>query len=332
VTVSASRADSVVVSAPARLHLGFLDLNGGLGRRFGSIGLTINSPRTRLVVRPARHTAVLGAEQERVGAVLDAMQRTLGLNDAHHVTVDEAIPAHAGLGSGTQLALALSAALRTLHGLALDVHGDAMRLSRGARSGVGIGLFQHGGLMVDGGHGPAAGPAPIVARMAFPESWRVVLLLDPTRQGLHGAHERKAFATLPPFPARAAADICRLVLMQALPAVAEQDLPGFGAAIRTIQRILGDHFASMQGGARFTSPAVACVVDALERAGAQGIGQSSWGPTGFAFAATPGEAERLARLARSHAGSALDIRVVAALNCGADIARQDALAAQPAAR
>ncbi len=25
--------------APARLHLGFLDLNGGLGRRFGSLGL-----------------------------------------------------------------------------------------------------------------------------------------------------------------------------------------------------------------------------------------------------------------------------------------------------
>jgi beta-RFAP synthase len=205
-----------------------------------------------------------------------------------------------------------------------------MRLNRGARSGVGIGLFEHGGLMIDGGHGPAAGPAPIVARLPFPESWRVILLLDSIRQGLHGADERTAFATLPPFPARAAADICRLVLMQALPAVAEQDLAGFGAAIRAIQRLLGDHFAPMQGGDRFTSPAVAQCLDALERAGAHGVGQSSWGPTGFAFAATAAEAERLARLARSHAGAALDIRLVAALNCGADIARRNALAAQPA--
>ncbi len=37
---------AVRVIAPARLHLGFLDLNGGLGRLFGSIGLAIDTPRT----------------------------------------------------------------------------------------------------------------------------------------------------------------------------------------------------------------------------------------------------------------------------------------------
>jgi beta-RFAP synthase len=252
------------------------------------------------------------------------MEHALGLAGAHHVTVEEAIPAHAGLGSGTQLALALGAALRALHGLAPDTHGDAIRLSRGARSGVGIGLFEQGGLIVDGGHGPASGPAPIVARLPFPEPWRIVLVLDRARQGLHGAAERSAFAALPPFPERAAADICRLVLMQALPALAEQDIAGFGAAVRAIQRILGDHFAPVQGGRRFTSAAVAACLDALER-------ESSWGPTGFVFAESAAEAERLAALARSHAGGALDIRVVAALNGGADIARRT-VAAESVAR
>ena len=328
-----ARTTSVTVTAAARLHLGFLDLHGGLGRRFGSIGLTINSPRTRVTVSAARHTSVVGPDQERVRTSLDVMQRALGLVGEHHVTIDEAIPAHAGLGSGTQLALALAAALRTLYGLSLDVGNDAMRLKRGARSGVGIGLFQQGGLIVDGGHGPAPGPAPIVSRMPFPERWRVVLVLDPNRQGLHGPDESKAFAVLPPFPERAAADICRLVLMQALPAVAEQDLAGFGTAIRAIQRILGDHFAPLQGNNRFTSSAVGACLDALERAGAHGVGQSSWGPTGFAFVDSQDEAERLALLARSHAGSALDIRVCRALNCGADItARRTADAAQTAAR
>jgi beta-RFAP synthase len=324
------RAAEVVVTAPARLHLGFLDLNGGLGRRFGSIGLTINSPRTRLTVRAAHRGAVVGPEQERVRAGLAVMQRALGLAGEHRVTVEEAIPAHAGLGSGTRLALALATALRALHGLPSDLHGDAARLARGARSGVGIGLFQQGGLMVDGGHGPVAGPAPIMVRMPFPERWRVVLVLDPSCQGLHGADERNAFARLPPFPERSAADICRRVLMQALPALAEQDVAGFGAAIRAIQRILGDHFAPMQGGARFTSAAVGACLAALDRAGAHGVGQSSWGPTGFAFAASPEEAERLVGIARNHSGNALDIRVAAALNCGADIVR--AVAAQPAAR
>jgi beta-RFAP synthase len=221
--------------------------------------------------------------------------------------------------------------LRALHGLAPDTHGDAIRLSRGARSGVGIGLFEQGGLIVDGGHGPASGPAPIVARLPFPEPWRIVLVLDRARQGLHGAAERSAFAALPPFPERAAADICRLVLMQALPALAEQDIAGFGAAVRAIQRILGDHFAPVQGGRRFTSSAVAACLDALERAGAHGVGQSSWGPTGFVFAESAAEAERLAALARSNAAGALDIRVVAALNGGADIARRT-VAAESVAR
>ena len=37
-----SQAQRVDVSAPARLHLGFLDLGGGLGRRFGSLGVAID--------------------------------------------------------------------------------------------------------------------------------------------------------------------------------------------------------------------------------------------------------------------------------------------------
>ena len=37
----ASPAQCVEVFAPARLHLGFLDLQGGLGRSYGSIGLAI---------------------------------------------------------------------------------------------------------------------------------------------------------------------------------------------------------------------------------------------------------------------------------------------------
>ncbi|MGH6945016.1 MAG: beta-ribofuranosylaminobenzene 5'-phosphate synthase family protein, partial [Geminicoccaceae bacterium] len=47
---------AVTVCAPARLHLGFLDLHGGLGRRFGSIGLTLEDIATRLRATPAGET------------------------------------------------------------------------------------------------------------------------------------------------------------------------------------------------------------------------------------------------------------------------------------
>ena len=65
--------------------------------------------------------------------------------------------------------------------------------------------------------------------------------------------EREAFAALPQFPADAAADICRRVLMQALPALVERDLSQFGEAVSRIQAVLGNYFAPVQGGARYTS-------------------------------------------------------------------------------
>jgi len=68
--------------------------------------------------------------------------------------------------------------------------------------------------------------------------------------------------------------------MQGLPAVAENDLSKFGDVITQLQRSVGEHFASAQGGV-FTSPEVASAMDWLAKQGAVAIGQTSWGPTGF---------------------------------------------------
>ena len=46
---------SVSVVAAARLHLGFLDMNGALGRKFGGLGLSIDAPATRLTLRAGRN-------------------------------------------------------------------------------------------------------------------------------------------------------------------------------------------------------------------------------------------------------------------------------------
>jgi beta-ribofuranosylaminobenzene 5'-phosphate synthase len=287
---------SVKVKASARLHLGFLDLNGGTGRRFGSLGLAIDRPVTSLTIAHAPATWVEGPERERAAAHLAALRDRLGLAASYGVTIHEAIPAHAGLGSGTQLALALAAALRRLEDLPPDTSGDALFLQRGLRSGIGAALFSTGGFVVDGGNATGKAMPPILCRLDFPEDWRIILVMDTEIKGVHGAREREAFATLPPFPGAAAADICRRVLMQALPALVERDLAQFGEAIEHIQTILGTYFAPAQGGARYTSPGVAAVMARLEQHGAKGIGQSSWGPAAFAFTASDDEAQRLVRL------------------------------------
>jgi beta-RFAP synthase len=302
------------------LHLGFLDLNGGLGRRFGGIGLAIGGLGTRLTIERAGKSQASGPDADRVSQHLQKIERLLSLRGGHRIRVSEVVPAHAGLGSGTQLALAVAAGLRSLHNLPHDVAGDALRLGRGARSGIGIGLFSRGGLVVDGGRGDGERLAPIICRLPVPEDWRILVILDPQRQGSHGPEEGATMAALPSMCAADAARLCRLVLMQSLPALADHDLANFGAAIKELQIELGDYFAPAQGGARFMSPDVAAILDILDRAGAFGVGQSSWGPTGFAFAQTPDEAARLAMIAAPQARRrGLDIRVCQALNRGAQI-------------
>ncbi|MEJ2376174.1 MAG: GHMP kinase [Pseudolabrys sp.] len=324
-----SGSNSVSVSVPARLHFGFLDLNGGLGRRFGSMGVAVSGLRTRIALSPARRIEVNGPDSARARRYVETLYDALGLRGGCRVDIVEAIPSHAGLGSGTQLAIALGAGIRRLNGLPLDIRGDAVRLGRGGRSGIGIGVFDAGGVVVDGGRGDGARAAPIVSRIPFPNAWRILLVLDRARTGVHGDDESAAFARLPVFPAADAAHICRLVLMQALPALAEADLPAFAAAIEEMQRMLGAYFAPLQGGALFASPDVAAALQLLESEGALGIGQSSWGPTGFAFVPTREQAERLVALASNHRRCrSLEIRSCKGLNHGADIAA-DAVAALP---
>ncbi|KQT47775.1 beta-ribofuranosylaminobenzene 5'-phosphate synthase [Methylobacterium sp. Leaf456] len=291
-------ATGVRVRAPARLHFGFLDLNGGLGRRFGSIGLALDAPAVQLVARPAKRVAATGPEAERVRANLLAAASYLDVPDTVAVEVEEAIPPHAGFGSGTQLALAVAAALARLNGKPFAPADFADVLDRGNRSGVGLAAFTEGGLIVDGGRDESGAPPPVISRLPYPEAWRVVLILDEGMTGVHGSRETEAFRDLPPFDAGQAAEICRIVLMQILPAAATAEPTGFGAGITEIQKRIGDHFAPHQGG-RYASPAVAEALAAIAQAGVPGYGQSSWGPTGFALMPSQAEAERLvASLAR----------------------------------
>lgn len=277
-----SNADvSVAVEAPARLHMGFVDLNGSLGRRYGSLGLTLDGLSTRVVVSRCDAASFFGAGAERARSYLNRLREVIDLPENISVSVHSAIPSHAGLGSGTQLALALGTAASRLVGSELSPREIAHLLDRGARSGIGVAAFEHGGFVVDGGRGANDAPPPLIARLAFPAAWRILLLVDPTSVGLHGQAEINAFADLPPFPEAESERLCRELLMRGLPALAEADLASFGKTITDLQNAIGDYFAPAQGG-RYTSPRVAAALEALSAAGAACIGQSSWGPTGFA--------------------------------------------------
>lgn len=290
---SRPRGELIRVLAPARLHLGFLDLNGGLGRKFGSIGLAIDQPATELTLERAKTDIVEGPEQRRAQRALHQFKAILNLERSYRLSVTRAIPAHAGLGSGTQLAMAVGAALAALEGLETELRALGQMQNRGARSAIGMAAFERGGFVVDGGRGGSDTPPPVIVRADFPAAWRILLVLDPRSVGVHGVREVEAFEKLAPMRKEVSAELCRVTLMQLLPALAESDIEAFGAAVSEVQRINGVYFSSAQGGGIWSSIGVDKLVKRMALMGAVGIGQSSWGPTGFAFASSPEQAAKL---------------------------------------
>lgn len=311
---------AVRVRAPARLHLGFVDLHGGLGRKYGSLGLAVDAPATEIMVRQSADFRATGPEQARALTLLKRLSGALKLPGRYSIEVARAIPAHAGLGSGTQLALAIGSALIELEDLNVAARQLGEVVERGARSAIGMAAFEQGGFIVDGGRGKLVSAPPVIARAHFPDAWRVLLVLDAKNVGVHGEKETAAFAALPPFPEAAAGRLCRLTLMQLLPALHEQDIATFGNALSEIQEIVGGHFSSAQGGSPWSSQDVAYIVHRLRDGGAVGIGQSSWGPTGFAFVDSEAAAARLySTLVGEATARGLEILVVRGRNAGASV-------------
>lgn len=325
------------VSAPARLHLGFLDLNGNLGRRFGSLGLAIDTFRTRVALSSddgcleglsQANLEVQTQSQQRAEKCLDQLVTYFSLTPHRwRVSVQESIPAHSGMGSGTQMSLAVGTALSKSANLETNSRGLATILDRGGRSGVGIGAFDLGGFLIDCGRTEDGGPPPVLSRIEFPSEWRILLILEKEAQGLHGSAEAGGFSRLPAFPQERAAHLCHIALLRVAPALMERDLDSFGKGIGEIQRTVGDYFAPAQGG-RFISPAVARVLAWAQSLGLEGVGQSSWGPTGFVVLPDARTAEEVsARAARRFSDEqSLYFQTVAACNHGRRV-----LEAQPEA-
>jgi beta-RFAP synthase len=195
-------------------------------------------------------------------------------------------------------------------------------LGRGKRSGIGLNLFEQGGLIVDGGHGALTRSPPVITRLAFPENWRVVLIFDQAGEGLSGRAEAAAFAALAPLPEALAARICHVTLMSLLPAAIEQDFASFSGAIAEVQAIVGDYFAPAQAAGRYTSCRVRRAVEHVQRVcGLTGVGQSSWGPTAFVFVDTQAAAEAVVNELQTSCGDeqGLGFLISTARNRGAVI-------------
>lgn len=282
------------IVAPSRLHFGLFNLPStdherwpgidglpGLPiRQFGGIGLMIDRPGLTVRVEPSDNWHAQGPHAERALEFAKHFMQDDPRRWA--IVVEDAPPEHVGLGVGTQLGLSVAKALAVETG-----HEDrpaaelARRVGRGERSAIGIHGFDRGGLIVEGGKTTGEAISPLIGRFDFPKDWAIVLASPEPGSGWHGIREREALASIEPAPTETAI-LCRLVLMNLLPALVAKDVDAFGDALYEFNARVGDVFAEVQGG-RYSSPAVAACIDNFRELGVKGTGQSSWGPTAFAI-------------------------------------------------
>jgi beta-RFAP synthase len=280
------------VETGSRLHFGLLSLAAEgqrwpdregretiPARRFGGAGLMIDEPGVAVRVEPADEWA---AEGPLAGRALEVARVVGGwLNgEPRRVIVERAAPEHSGLGTGTQLALAVARALTLSWGRSDDAAELARLTDRGRRSGAGVHGFERGGFLVDGGKAEKTALAPLLARVDFPADWRVLLVIPPRAPGLAGVREQAAFTALRQAPPTEIEALCRLVLLGLLPALREADAEAFGEALFDFNARSGGLFAAVQGGT-YAGAEVAAVVGWLRGQGVRGAGQSSWGPGVF---------------------------------------------------
>jgi beta-ribofuranosylaminobenzene 5'-phosphate synthase len=292
----------VYVKTSARLHLGLIDLGGALGRIFGGIGVAINQPNVILEAQLAQKLELKGEKTELLRPMVERFLENRQITSKVSINVKQTIPEHVGLGSGTQLSLAVATAIAKLFDVNFSAESLAHETGRGHVSGVGTALFEKGGFVVEAGlkgigNKPTAEALekmpPVIFHQPFPQNWFFVVAIPDVKKGLSGKEENKAFDLLQPMPQEKAAQISHQIVMGMLPALREEDIVTFGNSLTEIQRIVGDYFASVQGGRFSSSPSGDCIKHMLEN-GAFGAGQSSWGPTAYGLVQGEGEARKLA--------------------------------------
>lgn len=296
----------MIIKTPSRLHITLIDMNGAYGRIDGGVGITIENPQLILEVEPLTtdKIEVKFTEAEtlsylkknyikRIKSAAIRMKQFLDIDYGFKFTVKKIYLSHAGLGSGTQLSLAVGKTISKFDNQKLDASKIAKIVGRGGTSGIGVRAFDSGGFIVDGGHSmvqksdflpsaaSSASPPPVIAHHDFPEDWKIVLAIPKIDDRVSGLKEVNIFQEYCPIPLKEVERLSHLILMKMMPSVVENDLDSFGFAVNHIQKL---GFKKVE--LKLQNPIIKEIMEGIINAGAAGVGMSSFGPTIYAVTDT----------------------------------------------
>lgn len=326
-----SGTERVTIRTPSRLHLALIDMNGSLGRVDGGVGITLDRPGYVITAEPAHETRIITDDENlktRIAGIISGLSERHGYDSEVAIRISDTIPSHSGLGSGTQLSLAVATAMSLLSGKpAADL---AHLTGRGGTSGVGVRAFSDGGVIVDGGHrfGPGkekdsflpssaangVRKAPLIGRYEFPKDWRIILCLPKAAPGASGQIEKDIFRQSCPVPLPEVEKVSHLILMQMIPALIEEDLDQFGRSVTALRQ-----YGFKRNELALQPPVLHDMLEYMTSCGTAGAGMSSFGPALYALTDTncTGLAEDIRSYLHDQCGG--EVRIVRGRNTGAAI-------------
>ncbi len=276
--------ECVELSAPSHLHVGNIDLEGGIGRLYGTIGFTLRKPRLEARICKSSEPIITGSSRHDFSEIAYKIMELAQVN--LRVEILREIPAHVGMGSTTPFVLGVGQAAFLLAGKNIELEELAVRLGRSMRSGLGFYSYKLGGFIVDGGFRVNSRRVPpLIFRSSLPGNLYIIYAIPrkPIPKIMEiKAREEEILSNLPPMPAELALENSRLVLMGILPAIAEGDWETAGRLLTQLNRGLGSYWAREQGDI-YCCREIGELIDFYLDNQALCACQSSWGPTTYAL-------------------------------------------------
>lgn len=280
---------AIEVETSARLHLGFYNfLNNNIA--YGSIGIAIDRPTIKVVIRKRGEIYVNNYTNEYVDDVIDTVFNILDVPGAE-VNIYSCIPRHVGLGSTTQLSLAIAYALTRLYGYNYSIQELALLLKRGYVSGIGISAFERGGFIVDSGRRLSKNwllekpnkitdlPRPIYWSKV-PSNWRFIIIVPNGIKGLDERDEELIMKKPRELPKELQFELYSALITNIIPGISLDEIDLFSRGLKKIQFITGHYFSKYQKGI-FCCRETAEIINLFLESNVVGVGQSSWGPVAY---------------------------------------------------
>jgi beta-ribofuranosylaminobenzene 5'-phosphate synthase len=282
------------VIAHSRIHICLIDMGHVSARAYCGLGFALAEPNTALNIELSEQNTLIGFERYKIEikseifTFLNKLKTNYGVPSVK-ITLLSAPPEHVGYGTKTALFLSVITGINAHFNLNLSTD-DLQEISgRGGASGIGVHTFFQGGFIWDGGHPPTqdksllpsrarkgSGFPPMLARLTFPNDWRIALIL-PKDACIEGDAEQTFFTQNTPIPRDEILEVMRIAYHGIIPAIATHDLQLLSAAISDIHKI---GFKSRELTLR--SQPVRDLLNALHTLGIS-AGMSSFGPLIYAI-------------------------------------------------